>query len=243
MPIKLNSDRQETKTFLNLSREECNVIHSKILDNGHVLLGTAQTSALQSNFGLALSITILGAEEYLKGMILYFYSIGINVFSIKELRGVLSKHRNRHESACLLEFLSITKRFIPLESKREKVKRKTGFLESLVELAKTASELSDDFSKMVDNVEWWDKADDYKKRGIYVDFNGELLLPSSITKDEYEAGCNIVTDLLNSCGSIKVAFERMDDKALNTTISNINSGIKIMANRGLRSSMPKSPIK
>jgi AbiV family abortive infection protein len=221
----------DKSTFLNLSREECRSINSKVLDNGHVLLQAAQTSALQSNFGLALSITILGAEEYLKGMILYFYSIGINVFSIKELRGVLSYHRNRHEMACLLEFLSIAKRVIPIESKGEKIKSRTGFFESLVELAKTASELSDDFSKMMDNVEWWDKADDYKKRGIYVDFKGELLLPSSITKDEYEAGSKIVTDLLNSCRGIKAAFENMSDKILKGTITDINSGIKIMANR------------
>lgn len=222
-------------SFLNLSREECQAINQKILDNGHILLGTAQHCSSQNNHGLALSLTILGAEEYLKGMILYFNGIGINVFTIQELRGLLSNHKNRHEMACLMELLRIIEMIITVDSIEVTKRANTSLIDDLISLANTASVVLKSVVGITDNINWWEKADDYKKRGLYVGYDGALLLPSSITKEEYDTANKIVTELINSFRVIKIAFERMSPDELQRTLEDINKGLAIMASKNQKS--------
>lgn len=196
-----------------------------------MLIDTAQQTASNKNYGLALSLTILGSEEYLKGMVLYFNSVGINVFTIRELRGVLSSHKNRHEMACLIELLRIIEAIIVVDSSKETRKPNKGFLSDLIDFADKASIVLKSFVGIADNIVWWEKANGLKNRGLYVDYDGELKLPSSITKEDYNTANKIITELISSFRVIKIAFERMTSEALSKTIADINEGLKIMAGK------------
>ncbi|MBI9065331.1 MAG: hypothetical protein JEZ14_25330 [Marinilabiliaceae bacterium] len=71
-----------------------------------------------------------------------------------------------------------------------------GWLDSTLSVLDKASKALKPIMNLDKNLEWWEKADYYKNRGLYVDFKDHLLLPEDITEGECDLSREIVKKLL-----------------------------------------------
>ncbi|MGB3182390.1 MAG: AbiV family abortive infection protein [Cyclobacteriaceae bacterium] len=107
------------KSLLQLGKEEAQKLHKELYSNSIVMTKTGQFAAGENNFGVALSLSILGVEELAKSVVIYLHSSGINIFKIKELQQIFFKHKRKHEFAMLFEILKVLKAFYPEKSPRD----------------------------------------------------------------------------------------------------------------------------
>lgn len=163
------------KNFLNLSRNECLHVYEEIVRNASDLNKSANLSANNSLFGVATSIQILSIEEIVKAMIVFFNGIGIDVLKIKEIRGVFSSHKLKHETAILFKLIDYLYKYIFK-------KRNKGNKNNILSIIKTVIK---EVIAIPSNIKWFDNADNLKQRGFYVDYIDELKTPQEITQEQY----------------------------------------------------------
>lgn len=93
------------KKFNNLSKREIPEVCNSLLENSKVLLKSAELLSQQGSFGVATSLTILGGEELVKAVFLYFHGKGFQFLKIEGFKGVFTNHAPKHEAAKVGELL------------------------------------------------------------------------------------------------------------------------------------------
>lgn len=219
------------KRFNSISRNEALSIYDELIENSKVLLKSGKLLSEQNFHGVATSITILGGEELIKGALLYFHGIGINILRIKDLKSVFKNHLPKHEAAKLSELLKIFESFIRLEEMEVKTYSTKKWLNDIMLILDQTRVFLEPIADMSENLDWWGEADKLKNRGLYVDYYDELLTPNQITLEQFNKTANIMKELSNRFRLIKVFMEKAEREERNELVQQINKGLEIQINK------------
>lgn len=214
-----------SKTFLGLDKQESINACKAILENGNVLINAGSNCARDGSYGLAISLSILGIEEWIKATLILLKGYGIRVERIEEMKtAITSNHRTRHETVALFQLLNIVaslpdslSNVSPKKVIQDLVKDPTEFLDNLFG--------SNSMLAAFDNIEWWMEANGYKNRGIYSEYNGKLLRPSDVTIQEYLKAKKVIDSTINSITKIHARFE--NESVVKELVANVNKAFDL----------------
>ena len=226
-------------TILNVSISECAKIYPVIANNGADLLKVSKLSQAIGSHGITLSLLILGAEEYVKAIVILLKANDVRVFDVLEIRQIFRDHKKKHEVATFLEMANIIEPIINVAEWNEKRKKRKHlpFFDRLVINLKGFSEALSPVQKIVESLEWWEHADEWKNRGLYVDYNNILQTPNDFGKMDYERAESAVKRLIRNYRIINIIFNRSPINVRKELADTFNNGIKLF------NSNPKNQIK
>lgn len=218
------------KRIFNIPRKECKEIYPKIAANGDDLIIISQLSASKGKYGIALSLIILGAEEYAKAIVTMLHSFNVKVFKINEFREVFSSHKRKHEVATLIELFNLVEPLMELGNwnirrkiRKEEFRWTDRFLLNMNDLVKVIHPIIE----IGDNIKWWDKADKMKISGFYVDYSDTLMNPKDLSKNDYLIAQPAVDKLRRNYRLLNIAFNRLQKKDIEDLINVLNEGIDL----------------
>lgn len=216
-------------TIINVPNSECNKIYPVISKNGDDLLKVSKLSADIGRHGIALSILILGAEEYVKAIVLLLKANGVRVFDVPEIRQIFRDHKKKHEVATFIELANIIEPIIKLSDWNDNRRRRKQlhFWKKINQNIKELSDALQTFQQISESYNWWEKADEYKKRGFYVDYNNKLQTPNDFIKKDYVQAENVVKRLISSYRILNIVFNRSPAELRKQLVDTFNSGIRI----------------
>lgn len=210
------------KTFHNLSKNESLEVSNVLIENSKVLLNSAKLLFEQQSYGVATSLTILGGEELVKGAMLYFHSLGIQVLKVTEFKGVFRNHIPKHEAAKISELLKILEGIVRMSEKKFSFQADEGWANVVYNFLSIGVLLLEPIAKIHGNVEWWNNADKLKNRGFYVDYKNELLSPSELNHEDYHRASMMMNDLSNRLRVIRVFVQKLNENDLKKMVKLIN---------------------
>jgi len=216
-------------TIINVPNSECNKIYPVIAKNGSDLLKVSKASSDIGKHGIALSLLILGAEEYVKSIIILLKANGVRVFDVPEIRQIFRDHKKKHEVATFIEFANIIEPIILLSDWNENRKRrkKLPFWERFIQNLSDFSAALQPFQQISESYNWWEKADEYKKRGFYVDYNNRLQTPNDFIIKDYEKAEMVVNRLIKNYRILNIIFNRLSIEVRKDLVDTFNNGIKL----------------
>ncbi|WP_430934003.1 AbiV family abortive infection protein [Saccharicrinis sp. 156] len=216
------------KKFTSISRSEAIEIYPHIIKNYERLKKTADFAYTDANYGTALSLYILSSEELIKAFVIFLHSIGVNVLQAKELKGVFSQHKKKHELSQAVELIAFMESFILLTDKetyKPNVETGSEWLDKISGFVSGIGKIIEPISKFDKNAEWWDEADYYKNRGLYVDYCDDLKTPLQITKEQSSEGKEKAEKLFDRIRKIKIVFEKLPKQEQKQLIYDTNIGL------------------
>ena len=218
----------KTKIF-NISLIDCKKIYPRFAANGDDLIFISKISEQKEKYGIAISLLILGAEEYCKAILILLRAYSVKVFEIKELRKAFSDHKKKHEVAILIEVINLIEYIISPGYCYQKPKKKESGTFREIFSANTFGifKMFKSVKLIAESIDWWGKADYFKNRGFYVDFDDKLLTPDDFEKNDYVKALLVVTQLKRSYRKLNIAFNRMSTKRRNELVIDLNQGIKL----------------
>lgn len=166
----------ETRTFLHLSPEECLQVYPEIIKNAEEFYITAKLLAEANYYGKAVTHLILGAEEYIKSFCLFLEGNHFELRKLKGIKGIFYGHTARHN--IIRDSFSVwmvAKHFFSININETKNHFLQKTLHAMLSIIPAMS-----------NHDWWAQADMLKQKGLYVDYQNQLILPSDLTKKDYE---------------------------------------------------------
>ncbi len=220
------------KKIYNVSIAESRNIYQAIADHGGDLISVAELAEANKKYGIALSLYILGAEEYAKAFIMLFHSIGVKVFDIHEIKKAFYNHKKKHEVAILIQLTQFIKTFEEAQTwnQRRKKRKARGnttlvnrFVAGLIEMGPILG----DIARIGFNISWWDMADSYKNRGFYVDYNDILELPSDINIEDINTAKPAIVELIKQFNYFKDEIKESSNEELELLVADLNKGIEL----------------
>ncbi|WP_347160125.1 AbiV family abortive infection protein [Pontibacter chitinilyticus] len=219
---------KNTSSLETLSKADSVKAYEALKVNAEALFSTAKDASSKGNYGVARSLLVLGSEEYIKGAVLFLKSIGVNAIKIPELSGVLkNNHKCRHEAAMLLKLLNAVLYFIEWEEfeaqpnrKSSKVTKFLFYAEQVIIKVQSALEEAEDLL-------WWEQVDNYKNSGFYVGYSEGLLIPQSITQQDFDIAAAKVRKLVKRLRLFQIAYERSNTNEKRLIVQNLNDAVKL----------------
>lgn len=203
------------------------------IDNAQELIGSAELLAVDSRYGPAHSLSVLGVEEAVKGLVLAMYGAGTfegmpHAGAIHSLLGkVLYRHGPRHDVGKIYTLFALQmkeaieeqgadgeegesidwspKYIIPRAITAVQNVAVMLYEDDNVEGFDNQIAALDDSSRAVIDV--WESADQAKKGGFYVDYDdGEWLAPQRKNGDQFERLIGVFEPMIDFCTTVvKVA--------------------------------------
>ena len=210
----------------NLKPEKCRDIYPAIAANANDLLKVSDLAAGNGKFGCATSLIILGAEEYSKAIIVLLHAHGINIFKINEAVKVFRDHKAKHEVASAFELLNLLAPIINIIEALSVInfKKPHGLLLIIPKLLTEISGGAAESKKVFTNLDWWERADQIKQNGFYVNYIDELINPKDLDKKQYDEAKTVVSRLKRSYRILNIIFSRYP-KYKPTLVGVLNQGI------------------
>jgi AbiV family abortive infection protein len=163
------------KNLFQLTAEELLEMVPVIRHNSMRLQNTGKLVGNSEDYGTAVSLLILSAEEQLKAFFVQLEGNGFAFRKSKVLKGLFFNHRPRH--ALIREAFSV---WIFFNEWLIKDPLHSGSRQTF------ASRFLEGIGRGYLTKKWWEKADDLKQRGFYVDYRDGLINPSTTTKEQYD---------------------------------------------------------
>jgi AbiV family abortive infection protein len=87
-----------SRSFADLTQEECATVYPELLDNSdrHYKVARLLTENGNQEYGVAVSHLVLSSEELVKAMVIYVDSMGFNMRKVKGMDELFFKHEPRH---------------------------------------------------------------------------------------------------------------------------------------------------
>lgn len=192
------------KTFLNLTPEECLEVYLEVEKNANEFFSAAKILADRGIYGKAISLLILGAEEYIKCFLLFLDGHRFNLRNVEKVNTIFRNHRNRH--SILRDTYSVwigVKHFFSLSSKSTSKDVLDAFLNTGLGIFSAFS-----------NYDWWKEADKLKQNGLYVDYHDVLLRPLALTKEDYETALRRIEPIPKDVEEFIARINKMSPKKL-----------------------------
>jgi AbiV family abortive infection protein len=204
-------------SFLQINNTECEAIYAAVLENGRSLLKTGQDCAKAGKYGLAITLSILGVEESIKGLLLLIKSQGVNVHVIREFKSAITgHHRTRHETVALLELVKLMRSAVSvIANPKDAIRNFLKNSDAIENLLNGNLKIS-----TFNNVDWWTEANEKKNHGFYARYDNGLRLPNDTSKDEYIKSKAVIEDAMDSIMAIVTLFtDRKNTNALATAVN------------------------
>lgn len=182
-----------TKTFLNISKQECMTTYKRILNNSDNKWEAGKKLAEIKEFGGATSMAIISVEELVKSLVVLLDGQGFRFRKIKGM-GILFKH---HQIRYLLAFVMFVIGIIGddlvrfLESLRNKTTKEVEvIMEHLISNKELLNQKIEEYAlKKVAQIqiefEWFSKIDIFRQDGFYCDYEEQLKDPIDISAEDY----------------------------------------------------------
>jgi len=215
------------KRFINLSKIESLAIYPEVVFNATRLLEISRLAGESKDYGIATSLSILSSEEFVKAFVLFLHGIGIDIYAIKEVKGVFSKHKTKHEISTLIEILNLVQTIFAKNINKGNTPfgTKPNLLKSALTLLVKAALNIGPIIELSTNLSWWGKADTLKNKGLYVDYLDTLVLPKNITEENFTEAYKISQELHEKIDIIKSHYENLTVIKRENLIKDINDGI------------------
>jgi AbiV family abortive infection protein len=228
------------RNFLDISRQECMNSYNEIVDNSDRHFNVAELISQKEEYGIAISHLILGTEELVKALIIFLDGEGLHIRKVKGVRLFFYRHIIRHSFAdiflvistvlnLLMPFVNRLKNLIHNENMRESM---TEFEAAILTNNKDkVNEISIDWidkniKQYVDKFElinaFWTKAEMYKQRGFYVDFNEQLVTPKHMSKVDYIQAFEITKSFCVNCKNIMTFLRLLPNRDKEIIVKFIN---------------------
>ena len=211
------------------------------LENAKGLSKIADKSSEENQFGIALSLKILAAEEATKAIAFIMIHSNKNV-DLTGFAKIFKDHKTKHEFLSegsifieafvdmgstkygALDYVFSVLEKLPGPHKAEIKKLETDFSNSLGWIRKVKNiEQRESVLK-----EWWAKANLEKNGGLYVDIiDGNWYNPKAISKEKYLEACNHTELQIENAEKLPAIFENLatkkNNKAANTALPYIGA--------------------
>lgn len=215
-----------TKKFESLGAKECLEVYKHIHHNADEVLKSAKLIAGQQQFGLARSLLILGAEEFIKGTLIFMKGVGVRVNDIPEVRKALNQYKERHEVAVFYNLVGILIVIGEAVEKEIEPTFKNKWANGAWVWLNRIASLSEPFNTVTKKNGWWLKANNFKNEGIYVDYLNELKLPQYVTEEEYGEALFYVKELRVVVGRLIDTFQNQPKPMQQKMVKEINGILK-----------------
>lgn len=182
----------ESKTFLNISKEECSIIYKKIIENSDNKWNSGKKIAETKEYGTATSLAIISIEELVKALIVFFDGYGFEFRKVKGIKSIFENHQLRYFIAFIMFVLNLVG--------EELIKFLQKFHDNPEEMIKTMERMTSNekqlnqigfrylLRKMVlvkNEFDWFAKVDLFRQEGFYSDYENQLKSPISINENDY----------------------------------------------------------
>ncbi|HTH32130.1 MAG TPA: AbiV family abortive infection protein [Lacibacter sp.] len=164
------------KTVIELTNKECRDCYPELKQNAEQLFASSKLLAEHHQYGHAIGLLILGAEEYIKSFFLFLEGYGFNLLKFKEVQAVFL-HRGAHYMI-LRDSYSIWLLLGQVLDHNPALSTETTDLKLL------RTKLS--LLRSRNQSHWWEKADHLKQKGLYADYLQRLVSPSNLTASDYK---------------------------------------------------------
>lgn len=167
---------QQSTRFRNISDQECLRVYPLVAANAQEFYRSGEMLCGEGLYGKAISMLILGAEEYVKALCLMLDAYGCNTRKIPSMEKIFFSHDPRHRLS--RDFLTVwngLSNFLSISVSKSFSSNANQVINGLVNLL-----LADD------QREWWQLADKLKQNGFYADYRDELWIPASLNRADYE---------------------------------------------------------
>lgn len=192
------------KNFINISRQECLQCYSELLVNSERHFKAAEQLADTEEYGIAISLRVLGSEELVKALIIYLDGSGLRIRQVNGVKKFFTDHKTRHFISSI--FMIMTSIIKPMFEMIERLKELLHVPEARTNMnefenallssdKEKANQISKDWGetkgkaiadRMSEQLDFWVAADEYKMKGFYVDYRDTLISPGQLTKAEYK---------------------------------------------------------
>ena len=81
------------------------------------------------------------------------------------------------------------------------------------------------FGPLVNSLEWWNKADDFKNAGFYVDYIDGPVLPQNVSESEFKTAQRIVEELINKFEEFVSFIKQEDMEVTKALVDSLNKGL------------------
>lgn len=213
------------KDFVTISRKEGLLAYKELINSQERHFKSAATLASIQEYGHAISHLILGSEELVKALIVYFDGIGLSIRSVKGVKKFFRDHKTRHSFVTLFCMLSLTikllmkliERYKELLHEPEKRDNMTEFEKVLMLTGKPRTEEiaeecvrvfgNKELNQVSNEIDFWRQADELKQKGFYVDFQDELVTSQTLTKTDYDMAYSATSLFCIDCKTLIENFE------------------------------------
>lgn len=201
-----------------MSDDECLLAGSEAFINANNHLKSAESIAINKNYGLAVSLLILSTEELVKGLLLYFQSMKIDVRNVSGIHLFFTDHIIKHRLASIINLTFPL--FKLLGGFIHKTVEKIHNPESLVEFTEdekalitiNENRLQYLFKDLDEFLDWWEEANINKNKGIYIDYSNSLETPMQVTEIEYLQAFKIAVNFHTQMSEILSFLERTTEE-------------------------------
>lgn len=163
-------------TFKTISDPECLRIYPAVAANAQEFYRSGEILCGEGLYGKAISMLILGAEEYVKALCLMLDGYGCNTRKIQGMEKIFFTHDPRHRlSRDFLTVWTVLSEFLSISASKSFASNVKQAISGIVNLI-TAD----------DQREWWLSADKFKQNGFYVDYIDEPWTPATLNRTDYE---------------------------------------------------------
>ena len=193
---------KETNSLKILSDEDCTNAWKACFENAQRHQVSASLVAGPERYGTAITLLVLGTEEYVKGFLYWLQSNHINIRNVKGIQLFFTDHVIRHTLAFMISMcFDLCREFMGMVYKlRDQLHEQrepawTAF--QAAAMSKDDNKMESLMMPMMTLMDWWQEANDKKNGGLYVGTTskpGELQTPDAITKEQYEYGVQVVNE-------------------------------------------------
>lgn len=209
---------QKSQNFMSLPKKECLSASKVILENAIEKYEEAQFLAKRNSYGTASSLLITGMEESIKSLILVLDANGFQFrMKVKNMSSVFKNHSMRYEFGFLLtvsgifykDFLKIVNHFMSGSN--------VEFPD--INPVKVNQWCKVRISQIKRELLWFDQIGFFREKGLYVDVDGQIIKPSTISKIDFDFTAQRVSRVIEM---IKSLHEICDNESNRVFLSNLS---------------------
>jgi AbiV family abortive infection protein len=218
-----------SKTFVNITQEECKYYYPKIVANSNRKWEAASYIAKKGDYGTAVSLATISVEELVKALLLSFDAIGFRFRKIRGIDTVFRNHRIRHFLSYLMFLIGVVgddfkNFFVKFENQPERLQV---LLAQLKENQDAVEELVIPYIleriKLIDSERaWFAQVDVFRQNGFYSDLSDSFSDPIDISQQDYTELIRRFQMVRNACLFL-MAYAKQQRKDDETTIIDLRN--------------------
>ncbi len=208
--------KKGNRDFMGLTNTECVNVSKQILDNAAALYDDAKLLAGNKSYGRGTSMLIHCTEETMKALILFLDGNGFQFRrKVSGISNLFIHHKLRYGLAMLVSVLYIfSEDFKTLLKKIHKEPKR--FKDSLEDKKQVGGAvlkyLQTKIMVIIQEVDWFSKAEYLRQEGFYVDFSDEIKSPLQISKQGFDAVLLRTNGMRNVVSGFIDAVESNEDE-------------------------------